>query len=58
MEMLQMLKFSFKHGHGLNFTAGTSSEDIEAYLIAATADSLVAEDINVYIRGLVAQSNV
>jgi hypothetical protein len=27
MEALQMLKFSFRAGHILNFTAGTSKED-------------------------------
>ena len=53
MEALQMLKFAFMRGRGLNFMAGTSPQDIEAYLKEAMAGTAtVTEDINMYIQGL------
>lgn len=56
MEALQMLKFSIKKGHGLNFTAGTSKEEELALLEAEMADKvLIPEDItgfNLFIQSL------
>jgi len=56
MEILQMLKFSLKHGRELNFTAGTSQDDIEMFLSSEAAAIPVSSDINAYIQCLVAQS--
>lgn len=53
MEALQMLKFAFTCGCGLNFMAETSPQDIEVYLKEAMAGTTtIMEDINMYIRGL------
>ncbi len=53
MEALQMLKFAFKRGQFLDFTAGTSKEaeisDLEAML--ADQDS-IPEDILTFIEQL------
>ncbi|KAF9523626.1 hypothetical protein CPB83DRAFT_775102 [Crepidotus variabilis] len=56
MEMLQMLKFSFKQGRGIDFSAGTSEADIEAYLLARESGSIhVAEDVHSYLRRLLTE---
>jgi len=48
-----MLKFSFKNGQPLDFTAGTSEKDILKYLEKMTAgpDNL-AEDLHTFIQSL------
>jgi len=53
MEMLQMLKFSIKSGKSLDFSKGTSREDVLAYL-EDTLEALnaIPEDINVFIHSL------
>ncbi|KAF8817247.1 hypothetical protein BYT27DRAFT_7075067, partial [Phlegmacium glaucopus] len=53
MEMLQMLKFSMKLGRSLDFSEGTSQEDIISFLESAlNAESDVLEDIHGYIQSL------
>lgn len=53
MEMLQMLKFSIKSGKSLDFSKGTSREDVLAYL-EDTLEALnaIPEDINAFIHSL------
>jgi len=58
MEMLQMLKFSLKSGNTtLDFSAGTSREDVLAYLETELEGlNTVPEDINSYIQTLLANT--
>ncbi|KIJ97936.1 hypothetical protein K443DRAFT_26043, partial [Laccaria amethystina LaAM-08-1] len=52
-EMLQMLKFSLKSGKSLDFSKGTSREEVISFLQASEEDENgVPEDINAYIRSL------
>lgn len=45
MEALQMLKYSYKHGYELNFTAGLNEKDEYAHLTQlAEEESLVPEN--------------
>lgn len=51
MEALQMLKYSYKHGYELNFTAGLSEKDEYVHLTQlAQEESLVPEDATVLIN--------
>ena len=53
MEALQILKFSFQKGQGLNFTAGTSREDeLDDMEDALEKEGFVPEDIPSFIREL------
>ncbi|KIJ96240.1 hypothetical protein K443DRAFT_107573 [Laccaria amethystina LaAM-08-1] len=53
MEMLQMLKFSLKSGKSLDFSKGTSREEVISFLEASEEnENGVPEDINGYIRSL------
>ncbi|KAF8151683.1 hypothetical protein B0H34DRAFT_665109 [Crassisporium funariophilum] len=53
MEMLQMLKFSFKAGKSLDFSLGTSRKDVIDFLESTLdAENNVPEDINAYIQSL------
>ncbi|KIK00292.1 hypothetical protein K443DRAFT_100701 [Laccaria amethystina LaAM-08-1] len=53
MEMLQMLKFSLKSGKSLDFSKGTSREEVISFLEASEEDENgVLEDINAYIHSL------
>lgn len=53
MEALQMLKFSYNHGHELNFTAGMSETDGFARLAQLTDDqSSVPEELSNFISSL------
>ena len=55
MEMLQMLKFSLKGGESLNFTQGTSREDVVSYLdTLLDEENSVPEDIHAYMQSLLA----
>ena len=53
MEQLQMLKFSFKEGQSLDFTAGTSEKEIVDYLerMAGGPDN-ASEDLHAFIQRL------
>ncbi|KIM41067.1 hypothetical protein M413DRAFT_44314, partial [Hebeloma cylindrosporum] len=53
MEQLQMLKFSFKNGRHLDFSAGTSEKDILKYLEAmAGGPDTVSEDLHAFYESL------
>jgi hypothetical protein len=53
MEALQMLKFSFRKGRGLNFTAGTSREDeLQDMQDALEKEGFVPEDVPSLLREL------
>ena len=53
MEQLQMLKFSFKNGQHLDFSAGTSEKDILEYLeTMAGGLEIVPEDLYAFIQSL------
>ena len=53
MEALQMLKFSFKKGRGLDFTTGTSREDeLGDMEDALEKEGFVPEDVPSFIREL------
>jgi hypothetical protein len=53
MEALQMLKYSFRSGSKLNFTAGSSKEEEEALIEELTAvHSAAPEDLKSYIAYL------
>jgi len=53
MEQLQMLKFSFKNGRHLDFSAGTSEKDILEYLeTMAGGPENVPEDLHAFIQSL------
>lgn len=53
MEMLQMLKFTLKGGESLNFTKGTSRDDVISYLeTILDEENSVPEDIHAYIQSL------
>lgn len=53
MEALQMLKFSFKKGRGLDFTTGTSREDeLEDMEDTLEKEGFVPEDVPSLIREL------
>ena len=53
MEQLQMLKFSFKNGQHLDFSAGTSEKDILEYLeTMAGGPEIVPEDLHAFIQSL------
>lgn len=55
MEILQMLKFLFKTGKTLDFSTGTSQDDIIAFLEASlNAEVTVPENIDMYIQSLLA----
>jgi len=60
MEALQMLKFSFRSGHILNFTAGTSQEDEVADLEQMSDDDaeVLGSSGNSFIQNLLAQDFV
>jgi hypothetical protein len=51
MESLQLLKYSFKKGEQLTFTAGMS-EEAEIKEMEAVAAKTVPEDMRSYIRSL------
>ncbi|KAF9033372.1 hypothetical protein BJ165DRAFT_1357322, partial [Panaeolus papilionaceus] len=59
MEALQMLKFSFRQGHGLDFSVGMSSDEVKAYLeVAALREiSCASEDANAFRNTLIAEAN-
>jgi hypothetical protein len=53
MEQLQMLKFSFKNGRPLDFSAGTSEKDILEYLEAMIGGpDNISEDLHAFIQSL------
>jgi len=56
MEALQILKFSFRHGHGLNFTAwmdkNTEIQEIEQFM---DEELLVPDDILAFIDSLLVE---
>lgn len=53
MEMLQMLKFSFKSGQQLDFSKETSREDVITYVESLLdAEVAIPEDINAFIQSL------
>ncbi|EDR12599.1 uncharacterized protein LACBIDRAFT_311157 [Laccaria bicolor S238N-H82] len=55
MEMLQMLKFSLKSGQSLDFTQGTSQEDVLEFIKSIQdGENAIPEDVNVYIKSLLA----
>lgn len=55
MEALQMLKYAFNHGRGLNFTAGMSKDDEIKWLEALMDEQgAVPEDITSFIASLLA----
>lgn len=53
MEMLQMLKFSFKSSRSIDFSAGTSREEVIQYLeTVLDEENAIPEDVNTYIQSL------
>lgn len=53
MEMLQMLKFTLKSGRSIDFTKGTSREDVISYILSTMEEeTAVPEDINAYVQSL------
>lgn len=55
MEALQMLKFSLKRGHGLDFTRGTGKEDeMKEMELDGQEDSRIPQDITSFIDSLLA----
>ncbi|KDR68046.1 hypothetical protein GALMADRAFT_78953 [Galerina marginata CBS 339.88] len=55
MEMLQMLKFSIKAGKRLDFSTGTTREDVIAFLEASLNEEIaVPDNIDAYIQSLLA----
>lgn len=53
MEQLQMLKFSYKSGHHLDFTQGTSEKDaLQSLEEAIDGQECVAEDIHTFLQSL------
>ncbi|KAF9537736.1 hypothetical protein CPC08DRAFT_644571 [Agrocybe pediades] len=56
MEMLQMLKFTMKSGRSLDFSAGSSREEVLSYVEAVMdAEIEVPEDLDAYIATLLDQ---
>ena len=51
MEALQLLKFSLRHGHHLDFSAGTSWDD-ELAAIEAVHDLNMPEDLDSFVASL------
>jgi hypothetical protein len=54
MEALQMMKFTVKHGHSLDFTAGTS-RDVELEVLLQKMDGLndELEDKSIVLENVV-----
>lgn len=56
MEALQMLKFAFKKGYCLDFTAGTGKDsELEALEREMNEEVFIPEDITGFIQALVAE---
>jgi hypothetical protein len=59
MEALQILKFSIRKGHGLDFTAGTSKKaELNVLEAMAEEEGVVPEDIMAFIATLEVYENV
>ncbi|KAF8150841.1 hypothetical protein B0H34DRAFT_666170 [Crassisporium funariophilum] len=53
MEQLQMMKFAFKNGRSLDFTAGTSEKEVLEYLETMTrGPDTVLDDLHTFIQSL------
>jgi hypothetical protein len=52
MEALQLLKFSIRHGKGLDFTAGTTWEEVEELEHLDEVRHEVPEDHTLFIQSL------
>ena len=58
MEALQMLKFSLRKGHNLNFTASTSkTAELNELEASANHESMVPEDLMAFISSLESQES-
>ncbi|KAG1746323.1 hypothetical protein EDB19DRAFT_1631662 [Suillus lakei] len=59
MEALQILKFSIRHGRGLNFSEGTDRATVLQEMEMSTSDATsIPEDIAAFIDSLVVDEDL